>query len=179
LAVGVNRGRHFQLIEGRVLKLGDHIDTDLIYPGKYVPLVDPAQWARHALEGIDPGFPGRIKSNDVIVAGRNFGCGSSRSQAVSCLKYAGIGAIVALSFSRIFFRNAINQGLPVIECPESNEALADGETIRINLQEGFIESQGRRLKFEPLPDFLMDIILEGGLVPFTRNLLMRQKGAEG
>jgi 3-isopropylmalate/(R)-2-methylmalate dehydratase small subunit len=179
LAVGVNRGRHFQLIEGRVLKLGDHIDTDLIYPGKYVPLVDPAQWARHALEGIDPGFPGRIKSNDVIVAGRNFGCGSSRSQAVSCLKYAGIGAIVALSFSRIFFRNAINQGLPVIECPESTEALADGETIRINLQEGFIESQGRRLKFEPLPDFLMDIILEGGLVPFTRNLLMRQKGAEG
>lgn len=171
--------RHFQAIEGRVLKLGDHIDTDLIYPGKYVALVDSGQWARHALEGIDPGFPGRIKPNDVIVAGRNFGCGSSRSQAVSCLKYAGIGAIVALSFSRIFFRNAINQGLPVIECPESNEALDEGQTIRINLQEGFIESQGRRLKFEPLPDFLLDIILEGGLVPFTRNLLTRQKGAEG
>jgi 3-isopropylmalate/(R)-2-methylmalate dehydratase small subunit len=177
--VGVNREGHFPLIEGRVLRLGDHIDTDLIYPAKYVPLVDPGQWARHALEGIDPGFPGRIKPNDVIVAGRNFGCGSSRSQAVSCLKYAGIGAIVALSFSRIFFRNAINQGLPVIECPESNEALEEGETIRVNLQEGLIESQGRRLKFEPLPDFLMEIILEGGLVPFTKNLLMRQEGAEG
>ena len=162
-----------------MLKLGDHIDTDLIYPGKYVPLVDPGQWARHALEGIDPGFPGRIKSNDVIVAGRNFGCGSSRSQAVSCLKYAGIGAVVAVSFARIFFRNAINQGLPVIECPEANEAVDEGETIRISLQEGFIERQGRRLEFEPLPDFLMDVILEGGLVPFTKNFLMRQKGAEG
>jgi 3-isopropylmalate/(R)-2-methylmalate dehydratase small subunit len=162
-----------------VLKLGDHIDTDLIYPGKYVPLVDPEQWACHALEGIDPGFPDRIKSNDVIVAGRNFGCGSSRSQAVSCLKYAGVSAVVAVSFARIFFRNAINQGLPVIECPEAMEVVDEGETIRISLQEGFIESQGRRLEFEPLPDFLMDIILEGGLVPFTKNLLMRQKGAEG
>jgi 3-isopropylmalate/(R)-2-methylmalate dehydratase small subunit len=179
LAGGVNQERQFQFIEGRVLRLGDHIDTDLIYPGKYVPLVDPGQWARHALEGIDPCFPGRIKANDVIVAGRNFGCGSSRSQAVSCLKYAGIGAIVAVSFSRIFFRNAINQGLPVIECPESNAALEEGETVRINLQEGFIESQGRRLKFEPLPDFLMDIILAGGLVPFTQKLLWRQKSAEG
>jgi len=179
LAVGVNRERDFQSIEGRVIKLGDHIDTDLIYPGKYVPLVDPRQWARHALEGIDPAFPGRIKFNDVIVAGRNFGCGSSRSQAVSCLKYAGIGAIVAVSFSRIFFRNAINQGLPVIECPESNEALDEGEKIRINFQEGWIESQGRRLKFEPLPDFLMDILLAGGLAAFTKDLLMRQKGAEG
>ena len=92
-----------QVIEGRVIKLGDHIDTDLIYPGKYVPVVDPKEWPKHALEGIDPNFPQRIQPNDIIVAGRNFGCGSSRSQAVSCLKYAGIGAVVAGSFARIFF----------------------------------------------------------------------------
>ncbi len=93
-------------VSGRIIRLGDDIDTDLIYPGKYVPLVDPDQWAAHALEGIDPGFPARIQQNDIIVAGKNFGCGSSRSQAVSCLKAAGIGAIVAVLWHGYFFETA-------------------------------------------------------------------------
>jgi len=166
-------------VRGRVLKLGDHVDTDLIYPGKYVTVVDPKEWASHALEGIDPGFPARITPNDVIVAGQNFGCGSSRSQAVSCLKYAGIGAVVAVSFARNFFRNSINQGLPVIECPEASQALAEGDPIFIDFQKGIIESQGQRFRFQPLPDFLMEILLSGGLVSYTKKFLQRKKDIEG
>jgi len=164
-------------IEGRVIRLGDHIDTDLIYPGKYVPVVDPAEWPKHALEGIDPGFPSRLRPDDLIVAGRNFGCGSSRSQAVSCLKLAGIRAVVAASFGRIFFRNAVNQGLPVIECPEARGLFSDGEKIRIDLAAGRIGASGRFARFQPLPDFLMEIVGEGGLVPYTRKRLHKRQEA--
>jgi 3-isopropylmalate/(R)-2-methylmalate dehydratase small subunit len=164
-----------QVIEGRVIKLGDHIDTDLIYPGKYVPVVDPKEWPKHALEGIDPNFPQRIQPNDIIVAGRNFGCGSSRSQAVSCLKYAGIGAVVAGSFARIFFRNSINQGFPVIECPEASQILSDADPLTINFTAGVMESKDRRLKFEPLPGFSLDIIRAGGLISYTKELLKDKK----
>jgi 3-isopropylmalate/(R)-2-methylmalate dehydratase small subunit len=167
------------VIKGRVLKLGDHIDTDLIYPGKYLTILDAKEWPRHALEGVDPNFPGRIEHGDIIVAGENFGCGSSRSQAVSCLKYAGIGAIVAASFGRIFFRNSINQGLPVIECSTASQSLTEGEPILINFLEGFIKSQNRQLRFEPLPGFLMDIITSGGLVSFTKEFLLRSERGEG
>jgi 3-isopropylmalate/(R)-2-methylmalate dehydratase small subunit len=163
------------IIEGLIIKLGDHINTDLIYPGKYVPVVDPEEWPRHALEGIDPEFPRRIQPNDIIVAGRNFGCGSSRSQAVSCLKLAGIGAVVAVSFGRIFFRNSINQGFPVIQCSEAGQALGDADPIRINFKDGFIESNAHRFKFDPLPEFLMAIIRAGGLIPYTKELLGSRK----
>lgn len=162
-------------IEGRVVKLGDHIDTDLIYPGRYVPVVDPAEWPKHALEGIDPDFPNRLKPGDVILAGRNFGCGSSRSQAVSCLKLAGIGAVVAVSFGRIFFRNAINQGLPVVECPDAHPRFSDGETLRIDLDTGRIEGAHHSITFQPLPAFMMEILGAGGLVPHTRTLLNARK----
>ncbi|MFN3821334.1 MAG: 3-isopropylmalate dehydratase, partial [bacterium] len=103
------------LITGRVWVLGDDIDTDLIYPGKYLPILDPQEMALHALEGLDPQFPHRLRPGDIIVAGWGFGCGSSREQAATALKSAGIAAIVAASLARIFFRNAINQGLPVIQ----------------------------------------------------------------
>ncbi len=160
-------------IAGRVIKLGDAIDTDLIYPGRYVPVVDPAEWPKHALEGIDPNFPNRLQPGDIIVAGRNFGCGSSRSQAVSCLKLAGIVAIVATSFGRIFFRNAINQGVPVIECAGAHDLFQEGEMLWIDLAEGRIEGTSDSVSFQPLPAFMMDILGAGGLVPFTRALLAK------
>jgi 3-isopropylmalate/(R)-2-methylmalate dehydratase small subunit len=160
-----------KVIKGRVIKLGDHIDTDLIYPGRYVPIVDPAEWPKHALEGLDPQFPEKINPGDIIVAGRNFGCGSSRSQAVSCLKLAGIGAILAVSFSRIFFRNCINQGLPAIQSAEVTDAIEDGEEISLCLNRGYVEYSRGRLDFNALPDFLMDILLAGGLVPYTKKQL--------
>lgn len=166
-----------RVIRGRTIKLGDHVDTDLIYPGRYVPLVDPQEWPKHALEGIDPDFPARIRSGDIIVAGRNFGCGSSRSQAVSCLKLAGIAAILADSFSRIFFRNCINQGLPAVQVSGVADTVADGDHVLLQLNEGWVEGPGRRASFTPLPDFLMDILTAGGLVPYTRRRLGNtQKG---
>jgi len=162
------------VIEGHVIKLGNHIDTDLIYPGKYVPLADPENWASHALEGIDPDFPRRIQPNDIIIAGRNFGCGSSRSQAVSCLKYAGIRGVVAASFASIFFRNSINQGFLVVQCPRASQALSSGDPVKISFEQGIIESSGRSFQFDTLPDFLMEIIRVGGLVPYTKGLIAKR-----
>jgi 3-isopropylmalate/(R)-2-methylmalate dehydratase small subunit len=166
------------ILTGRVIKLGDHIDTDLIYPGRYVPLVDPGEWSKHALEGIASDFPGRINSGDIIVAGRNFGCGSSRSQAVSCLKLSGIAAITAVSFGRIFFRNCINQGLPAIQSPQAAEKIADGDEITLDLAQGHADYPGGRLGFEPLPDFLMEILAAGGLIPHTKRHLAEQAERE-
>lgn len=164
---------HSQYIQGRVWKLGDHVDTDVIYPGKYLTIIDPQETARYALTGLDPAFPDRIKPGDIIVAGRNFGCGSSRSQAVTCLKYLGIGAVVAASFGRIFFRNAINQGLAVIECTQASQVVNEGEMIKILPQEGVLQTREQELKFTPLPGFLMEIILSGGLLPYTKKSLVR------
>ena len=163
------------MIEGSVIKLGDYIDTDLIYPGRYVPVVDSLEWPKHALEGIDPDFPNRLRPGDILLAGRDFGCGSSRSQAVSCLKLAGIGGIVAVSFGRIFFRNAVNQGLPVVECPEAHAMFSDGDKLRIDLKAGLINCAGRHVDFRPLPSFLMEILSAGGLVSYTRNRLQEKK----
>lgn len=164
-----------RLLEGSVIKLGNDIDTDLIYPGRYVPVVDPVEWPKHALEGIDPYFPSRLRPGDILLAGRDFGCGSSRSQAVSCLKLAGIGVIVAASFGRIFFRNAVNQGLPVVECPEAHALFSDGDRLTIDLKAGRIECADRFVYFRPLPSFLMEILSAGGLVPYTRNRLQEKK----
>ena len=159
------------MLTGRVIKLGDHVDTDLIYPARYVPLVDPKQWALHALEGVSDQFPQRINPGNIIVAGRNFGCGSARSQAVSCLKMAGIAAIVAGSFGRIFFRNSINQGMPVIQCAQAAKALHDGQKISIDLTGGSLSAQDLDLKFNPLPGFLLDILGADGLLNHTKRML--------
>jgi 3-isopropylmalate dehydratase small subunit len=161
------------MIEGRVWKLGDHINTDLIIPGRYLDDYSAGNLAAHVLEDADPQFAKQVRKGDVIVAGRNFGCGSSREQAPLALKYAGVGAVVAGSFARIFFRNAINVGLPLIVCPKAHQAIQAGDEVRIDLQNGSIEvvGSGLRLKFDPMPDFLMSILESGGLVPFTRERL--------
>ena len=122
---------------GRVWKYGENVNTDVIFPGKYTySVLDPEEMAGHALEDLDPDFAGSVQPGDVVVAGKNFGCGSSREQAATCLKFAGVQAVIAKSFARIFFRNAINQGLPVIQCPEAVDGISDNEKIAIDFSAG-------------------------------------------
>jgi 3-isopropylmalate/(R)-2-methylmalate dehydratase small subunit len=155
-------------MKGRVWMYGDHVNTDVIIPGRYLDDYDPKHLAKHAMEDIDLTFAKDVSYGDIIVAGRNFGCGSSREQAPLALKYAGVGAVVAPSFARIFYRNAINIGLPVIEF-DAREMFNKGDTALINMEKGIMvnEASGKSVKFEPLPDFLLAILKEGGLVPHT------------
>jgi 3-isopropylmalate/(R)-2-methylmalate dehydratase small subunit len=158
--------------EGRVWKYGDDVNTDVIFPGKYTyALMEPEEMARHALEDLDPDFAGRVRPGDVIAAGKNFGCGSSREQAASCLKSAGVQAVVARSFARIFFRNAINQGLPVIQCPEAVAAMQTGERVRIDFALGILYTPSGEFRFSPLPESVLSILRAGGLVPYTQKKL--------
>ncbi len=162
--------------KGRVWKYGDDINTDVIFPGKYTySVLDPEEMARHALEDLDPDFAQQVKPGDVIVAGRNFGCGSSREQAATCLKYAGIQAVIAKSFARIFFRNAINQGLPVLQSEEAVDSIKNGEEIEIGFASGKIKTEKGVFAFSPFPDSVLGILEEGGLIPYTRKKL---KGKE-
>jgi 3-isopropylmalate/(R)-2-methylmalate dehydratase small subunit len=158
-------------IRGPVLKLGHDIDTDVIYPGKYLPIIEPEEMAAHALEGLGPEMAQRIVPNTIVVAGANFGCGSSREQAATSLKMAGVSAIVAQSFSRIFFRNAINQGIPAIQSSDAFEKLHDGEVVTIELEDGLIIGEHEQASFVPLPPFIGEIVDAGGLIPHVRRRL--------
>lgn len=156
----------------RIWKYGNDVNTDVIFPGKYTYTVtDPDEIANHALEDLDPDFAGKVQKGDMIVAGSNFGCGSSREQAASCLKYAGIEAVIAKSFARIFYRNAINFGLPAIVCPEAAGALTSGETIKIDLVRGQIRAKDKVYQFVPFPEFMMEIIRDGGLLAHIKKEL--------
>ncbi len=159
-------------MRGRVWKYGDHVNTDVIIPGRYLDDYDVRSMAKHALEDLDPRFAKDVAYGDVIVAGRNFGCGSSREQAPLALKHAGVGAVVATSFARIFFRNAVNVGLPVVEF-DATGMFDGGDVALINLEKGVIvnETTGRTGRFDPLPDFLLDILRDGGLGPHTAKRL--------
>ena len=158
-------------LKGRVWKFGDDVNTDLIIPGKYLELTEPTEMARHAMEGIDPTFHERVGAGDIVVAGRNFGCGSSREHAPLALKYAGVGAVIAESYARIFYRNAINIGLPALECPGVTDAVDDGDILEIDLNSGIIEVTGKevRLRFTPLPEFMVGVLNEGGLTAYLRK----------
>jgi len=157
-------------IEGRVWRFGDHINTDVIFPGKYTYTIsDPAEMARHAMEDADPQFAAHVRPGDVVVAGENFGCGSSREPAVICLKAAGVAAIVAKSFARIYYRNAINQGLPIVQCPEAVDAIKAGDTVAIDLAAGRLEHAGQSYRFAPLPPEVARILEAGGLVEYVRR----------
>jgi 3-isopropylmalate/(R)-2-methylmalate dehydratase small subunit len=157
---------------GTIWRYGDDVNTDVIFPGKYTyqPLT-PEEMAEHAMEDLDPSFAGEVKEGDVIVAGENFGCGSSREQAAACLKAAGIAAVVAKSFSRIFFRNAINNGLPVIELSEGIDAMKKGDPIAIDFQGGIVTYQGKEYRFPPLPREVLAILDDGGLISHVRKEL--------
>jgi 3-isopropylmalate/(R)-2-methylmalate dehydratase small subunit len=167
-----HKRKTMNIINGRIWKYGDSVNTDVIYPGKYVYTIsDPAEMAKHALEDLDPSFTQKVKPGDIIVAGKNWGCGSSREQAVTCLKENGIAAIVAKSFGRIHYRNCLNAALPAIVCPSAVEAAEPGEQMTIDLEYGRIRIQERTFTFPPLPNEVMDIFRAGGLVPYTRQQL--------
>lgn len=159
------------ILKGKAIKYGNDINTDVIIPGRYLNFVKPEELALHTMEDLDPDFFKTFTKGDVIVAGRNFGCGSSREQAAMCLKYAGVGAIVAKSFARIFYRNAINQGLPVIESSEAVDAIENKDELSIDFDKGLIKNVTKNLRFtmQPVPEFLQEIITAGGLVPWLHE----------
>jgi len=164
-----------KIIKARVWKLGDKIDTDRIYPGRYLPILDPQEMAQHALEGVDPELHKKIQPGDILVAGIHFGCGSSREQAVHCLKALGIACIVAKSFARIFFRNAIHLGLPVIECKAAVDPIQQGEEVTIDFEKGILESAHGIFQFHPFHPMIQEILDAGGLVPYIKQ---KSKGGE-
>lgn len=157
---------------GRVWKYGDNVNTDVIFPGRYTyTLMPPEEMAKHALEDLDSEFAKAVRPDDVIVAGKNFGCGSSREQAAACLRAAGVQAVVAKSFARIYFRNAINLGLAVLQCDEAVDALVSGDEIEIDFAAGSITSGGRVFRFFPLPESVIGIVQAGGLIEYTKKKL--------
>jgi 3-isopropylmalate/(R)-2-methylmalate dehydratase small subunit len=163
------------MIEGRVIKLGDSINTDIIYPGRFLPITDPEEMAKHAFQGISDDFPAKLEKNCFIVAGTNFGCGSSREQAVTCLRYAGVAGVIAKGFSRIFFRNAINRGFLVITCANAVNKISDGEIITVDFAGGKITTVNEEFIFPSLPSFIMGIIESGGLINYTKITLKKQE----
>ncbi len=159
-------------IRGKVWKYGDDVNTDVIFPGKYTYTVsDPAEMGEHAMEDLDPDFRSQVQPGDVVVAGKNFGCGSSREQAVVCLVSKQVGAVIAKSFARIYYRNCINNALPAITCPEAVEALEKGDEIEVDLMAGEIRTSKEVFSFPPFPEAVLGILNAGGLIPYTRQRL--------
>ena len=159
------------IITGKAVKVGDHVNTDVILPGKYLVFIEPEELAKHALEGLGPHFPEKAKSGVVLVAGKNFGCGSSREQAPIALKHANVKCIVADSFARIFYRNAINIGLPVVECKQISNKVSEGDQLAVDLAEGVIKdlTQNQAWQVKPIPKFLLEILTAGGLVEHLKK----------
>ena len=156
---------------GKAHKLGDNIDTDIIIPAKYLDTTSAEELASHCMEGLDADFPGKVTAGDVLVGGANFGCGSSREHAPVALKAAGLSCVIAASFARIFFRNAINIGLPVMVCPEASAEIQPGDEVEIDLAAGVIKDLTRNTSYQaaPFPPFLQEIISAGGLIPYTKK----------
>ena len=163
-------------IKGLAIKFGNNVDTDVILPGKYLILIDPYELAKHALESLDPTFPEKAKKGVILVGGKNFGCGSSREQAPLALKFAGVKCVLAESFARIFFRNAINIGLPVIECKGISNAVETGDELAVDFEAGKIEnvSRGKKFQVEKLPPFILEILVEGGLIENLRRRMNKK-----
>ncbi|HUV55542.1 MAG TPA: 3-isopropylmalate dehydratase small subunit [Candidatus Krumholzibacteriaceae bacterium] len=157
-------------IKGKAWNYGDDVNTDFILPGIYLELTDPDEMGRHAMEGIDPGFAGKVQPGDIVIGGRNFGLGSSREHAPIALKHSGVGAVVAEGFARIFYRNAANLGLPALECPDVSKEIKTGDTVEVDLTEGVITvNGGKQLWFKPVPEFMMEILEAGGLREYIKK----------
>ncbi len=161
---------------GNVWKYGDNIDTDVIFPGKYTyQKMEPEEMAKHALEDLDPDFVKKVKDGDILVAGKNFGMGSSREQAAVAIKYAGIRVIIARSFSRIYFRNAINAGMPAIKSPEAAAALETGDPVTIDMEKGEIITPKGSFSFPPYPPTVMEILENNGLINYIKMKISKKK----
>ncbi|MBM3149635.1 MAG: 3-isopropylmalate dehydratase small subunit [Chloroflexi bacterium] len=160
-------------LRGKVHKYGANVDTDAIIPARYLSLSEPAELAKHCMEGIDTEFLSRVQAGDIVVAGSNFGCGSSREHAPLAIKAAGISCVIAKSFARIFFRNGINIGLPLLECAEASDGTEEGDVLEVDLNTGEIRNitKGKTFVAKPYPEFMMDIMAAGGLVEYTRKKL--------
>ena len=163
-------------IKAKAIKFGNNIDTDVILPGKYLILVDPYELGKHALESLDADFVNKAKDGVILIGGKNFGCGSSREQAPLALKYSGVKCVIAESFARIFFRNSINIGLPVIECKGISDAVESGDEIDVNFEAGKIEnkSNGKKFQVEKLPPFILEIFGDGGLIENLRRRMNKK-----
>lgn len=161
------------MILGKAHKFGNNIDTDAIIPARYLNTHDPAELAKHVMEDADAKFPQKVKPNDIIVGGENFGCGSSREHAPVAIKAAGISAVIAKSFARIFYRNAINIGLPILESPEAVNGIKDGDEVEIALDKGEIRNVTSKKDFKAaaFPPFMQGIMNAGGLIEYTRKKL--------
>lgn len=151
-----------------VFKYGDNVDTDVIIPARYLTTTDAAELARHCLEDLDDTFVARVKAGDILVAGKNFGCGSSREHAPIAIKGAGVSCVIAESFARIFYRNALNIGLPILECPEAAQNIRTGDVVAIDFDAGTItdETAGQTFQAEPFPPFMRELIAAGGLAEY-------------
>lgn len=165
--------------KGTVFRYGRDIDTDVIIPARYLNTSDPAELAKHCLEDLDKTFVSRVKPGDIVVADENFGCGSSREHAPVCIKAAGVSCVIAKSFARIFYRNSINMGLPILECPEACDAISDGDVVSVDADTGTItnETTGAVFHAQPFPLFIQEIINAGGLVARTKAKLAARKEA--
>ncbi|OGW36751.1 MAG: 3-isopropylmalate dehydratase small subunit [Nitrospirae bacterium RBG_13_39_12] len=161
------------LIKGRVWRFGNDIDTDIIIPARYLNTSDPEELAKHLMEDFDKNFASKVKTGDIIVAGKNFGCGSSREHAPISIKTAGIHAVIAKSFARIFYRNSFNIGLPIFESVEASEKIKEGDEIEIDADRGIISNLSTQEKYEsnPIPPFMQQLINAGGLIEWTKQKL--------
>jgi len=160
-------------VTGKVHKYGDHVDTDAIIAARYLNTSDPDELAAHCMQDIDADFVSRVSEGDFIVAGRNFGCGSSREHAPLAIKTAGVSAVIAASFARIFYRNSLNIGLPIIESPEAAERIGANDELRLGLEAGTIEdlTTGETFDFQPLEGIAAELVEAGGLVPLVKRRL--------
>ncbi len=156
---------------GKVYKFGNDIDTDAIIPARYLNTFDPAELASHCMEDADPQFPTKVQVGDIIVAEKNFGCGSSREHAPIAIKAAGVSCVVAKSFARIFYRNSVNIGLPILECPEAIDAINEGDQLEVELDSGKITNlrTGAIYQAAPFPAFMQQIMDKGGLIEYVRD----------
>ena len=159
------------MITGKTIKFGDNIDTDVILPGPYLVHTDPFELAKHAMEGIDPNFPEKAAEGVIVVGAKNFGCGSSREQAPIALKYSGVKCVLAESFARIFYRNSITIGLPVLVCAGISSKVNEGDVLAVNLQTGKVEDKtnGAVLQATKLPEFIMEVLEDGGLISHLKR----------
>lgn len=157
--------------EGSVFRYGDNVDTDVIIPARYLNTSDPEELARHCMEDIDSSFAGKVREGDIIVADKNFGCGSSREHAPIAIKASGVSCVIARTFARIFYRNALNIGLPILECPEAASGISAGDRVEVDFDTGAITnlSTGASWKAEPFPEFMQELIKAGGLISYIRK----------
>ena len=155
-------------VSGKTYKYGDNVDTDVIIPARYLNTPDAQELAKHCMEDIDTAFASTVKPGEIMIAGKNFGCGSSREHAPLAIKTCGVACVIAATFARIFYRNALNIGLPILECPEAAKAIQAGDTVSVDFDTGVItdETTGKSFQGEPFPPFMQDLIAAGGLAAY-------------